>query len=170
MVTLNANVVAFVNGTDTPAARTELERKFPGWQKYLEIHGVKVDNRTISRLVRVREAEEGGDPAAPSVAEHDWFRVEFTEGEAVERAAFLASFPSEQTSLVGKDLGVQLLGGRLKADPAAGLVTNVDGVYAIGDANSDNVTNVPHALFSGKRTAVYLHGEFFFSRVAERRL
>ena len=60
---------------------------------------------------------------------------------------------------LGEDLGVELLGGRLSADPTKGLVTNINGVYAIGDANSDNVTNVPHALFSGKRTAIYLHGE-----------
>ena len=38
-----------------------------------------------------------------------------------------------------------------------GLSTNVEGIYAIGDANSDNITNVPHAFFSGKRTAVFLH-------------
>ncbi|KAK0616328.1 hypothetical protein B0T14DRAFT_567935 [Immersiella caudata] len=139
-VTLNSNVVAFVNGTDTPAARAETEKK------------------TIKFITRLREGSTGHeDPSLPTVAEHDWFRVEFTEGLPVERAAFLASFPSEQTSNVGRDLGVQLLRGRLSADPTAGLVTNVPGVYAIGDANSDNVTNVPHALFSGKRTAVYLH-------------
>jgi len=166
MVTLNSNVVAFVSGTDTPAARAELEKKFPGWEKYLRIHNVKVDNRTIKAAVRLREGTDGTEDASlPTVADHDWFRVEFTEGPPAERAAFLASFPSEQTSFVGRDAGVQLLGGRLPADPAQGLVTNVAGVYAIGDANSDNVTNVPHALFSGKRTAVYLHGEpfsFFF--------
>ncbi|KAK5655871.1 hypothetical protein OQA88_5410 [Cercophora sp. LCS_1] len=158
MVTLNSNVIALVNGTDTPAARAETEKKFRGWQKYLELHKVRVDNRTIKAIVRVREGISGTeDPSLPSVAEDDWFRVEFTEGAPVERAAFLASFPSEQTSFVGRDAGVQLLGGRLQADPAQGLATNVPGVYAIGDANSDNVTNVPHALFSGKRTAVYLH-------------
>ncbi|KAK4452750.1 thioredoxin reductase [Podospora aff. communis PSN243] len=158
MVTLNSNVMAFVNGTDTPAARAETEKKFPGWEKYLRLHGVTVDNRTITSITRLRDGSTGHeDPSLPTVAEHDWFKVEFTQGLPVERAAFLASFPSEQTSNVGRDMGVQLLGGRLSADPGAGLVTNVPGVYAIGDANSDNVTNVPHALFSGKRTAVYLH-------------
>jgi thioredoxin reductase len=167
MVTLNADVVAFVNGTDTPAARAETEKKFPGWERYLGIHGVSVDNRTITAITRLREGTDGTeDPSLPTVAEHDLFRVEFAEGEPVERAAFFASFPSEQTSNVGSALGVQLLGGRLSADPAAGLVTNVPGVYAIGDANSDNVTNVPHALFSGKRTAVYLHGKSDFPAVS----
>jgi len=161
MVTLNANVVAFVNGTDTPAARAETEKKFAGWEKYLQLHNVTVDNRTIQSITRLREGTDGHeDPSLPTVAEHDLFSVAFTQGLPVERAAFLASFPSEQTSKVGQEAGVQLLGGRLSADPTAGLVTNVAGVYAIGDANSDNVTNVPHALFSGKRTAVFLHGEF----------
>ena len=85
--------------------------------------------------------------------------VDFETGDPVERAAFFASFPDEQKSNVGEEMGVQLYGGRLAADPTKGLVTNIDGVYAIGDANSDNVTNVPHALFSGKRTAVYVHGK-----------
>jgi len=28
-----------------------------------------------------------------------------------------------------------------------------------GDANSDNSTNVPHAMYSGKKAAVYCHVE-----------
>ncbi|KAJ5316516.1 hypothetical protein N7508_001024 [Penicillium antarcticum] len=37
--------------------------------------------------------------------------------------------------------------------------TNQTGFFAIGDANSDGSTNVPHAMFSGKRAAVYIHVE-----------
>lgn len=158
MSTLNTDIVALVNGTDTPAYRALNDQKLPGWQKYLQLKNVRVDNRTITKITRLMNGTTGDeDPSLPSVAEHDRFRVEFTEGDPVERAAFLAAFPSEQTSNVGQDLGVQLYGGRLAADPANGLATNINGVYAIGDANSDNTTNVPHALFSGKRTAVYLH-------------
>ncbi|KAK1749381.1 thioredoxin reductase [Echria macrotheca] len=158
MVTLNSDVIAFVNGTDTPEARATTEKKFPGWEKYMRIHGVAIDNRTITAIVRLRNGTDGTeDPSLPTVPEHDWFRVEFSEGDPIERAAFFASFPSEQTSRVGPNLGVQLYGGRLAADPSAGLATNIPGVYAIGDANSDNITNVPHALFTGKRTAVFLH-------------
>ncbi len=159
MLTLNKDIIAFVNGTSTPELRATTEVKSPGWEKYLRVHSVTVDNRTITGITRLRDGgEEAADPSLPSVAEHDLFRVDFTEGEPVERAAFLAAFPSEQTSKVGEEMGVRLYGGRLAADQSAGLVTNIPGVYAIGDANSDNVTNVPHALFSGKRTAVYLHG------------
>lgn len=72
-------------------------------------------------------------------------------------------FPSVPTntphpqSTIGQDAGVQLLGTKLSANGSQGLSTNIAGIYAIGDANSDNVTNVPHAFFTGKRTAVFLH-------------
>ncbi|KAK3293974.1 uncharacterized protein B0H64DRAFT_374818 [Chaetomium fimeti] len=157
MVTLNSDVLALVNGTDTPAFRAVNDEKFPGWEKYLELHKVPVDNRTITAITRLQSANESADPSLPTAPEFDRFRVDFAEGEPVERAAFLAAFPSEQMSDVGEKLGVHLYGGRLAADQTAGLITNIPGVYAIGDANSDNTTNVPHAMFSGKRTAVYLH-------------
>lgn len=160
ILTLNTDIVAFVNGTDTPEARAATEESFPGWEKYLAVHNVTVENRTIASITRLKDGgDPPPDPSLPTAPEKDLFRVDFTEGEPVERAAFFTSFPDEQKSTVGADLGVQLWGGRLAADEAKGLVTNIPGVYAIGDANSDNVTNVPHALFSGKRTAVYLHGK-----------
>lgn len=164
MVTLNTDVIALVNGTDTPQMRAATEKKSAKWETYLKIHGVSVDNRTITAITRLRNGTDGNeDPSLPTVAEHDLFRVDFAEGAPVNRAAFLAAFPSEQTSKVGEEMGVTLYGGRLAVDPNAGLVTNIPGVYAVGDANSDNVTNVPHALFSGKRTAVYLHGSSPYS-------
>lgn len=159
MVTLNSDVVALVNGTNTPAFRAATDAKFDKWETYLELHKVPVDNRTITAITRLQSGENhDADPSLPTVPEHDLFRVDFEEGESLLRAAFLAAFPSEQMSKVGEELGVHLYGGRLAADQTAGLITNIPGVYAIGDANSDNTTNVPHAMFSGKRTAVYLHG------------
>ncbi|KAL2158597.1 hypothetical protein VTH06DRAFT_4079 [Thermothelomyces fergusii] len=158
ILTLNKNVIALVNGTDTPEARAATDEKFPHWEEYLKVHDVRLDNRTISAIVRVRNGTDGTeDPSLPTVPEHDLFRVDFTDGKPEYCNAFLTSFPSEQASSVGEDLGVQLVNGRLYADPSAGLLTNIPGVYAVGDANSDNVTNVPHALYSGKRSAVYLH-------------
>ena len=161
MVTLNSDIVALVNGTDTAEFRAVTDGKMKDWQRYLEIHKVKVDNRTINGVVRLRDGADlagADDPSLPTAAEHDLFRVDFTEGESIERNAFLAAFPSEQMSNVGEEMGVQLWGGRLAVDPTAGLITNVPGVYAVGDANSDNTTNVPHAMFSAKRAAVFLHG------------
>ncbi|KAF7562915.1 hypothetical protein G7046_g1251 [Stylonectria norvegica] len=158
VLSLNKDIVAFVNGSDTAEMRAATETKSPKWQKYLELHNVRVENRTIAEIRRTKNGTSGHEnPSLPSVAEFDSFSVEFPDGPPTERAAFLVSLKDEQTSKVGQNLGVKLYGGRLAADGAKGLITNIDGVYAIGDANSDNVTNVPHALFSGKRTAVYLH-------------
>lgn len=156
--TLNSDIIAFVNGTDTEEQRAAADSSFPEWQKYLEIKNVTIDNRTITRINRLQDASDHpADPSLPTAPEYDLFSLDFSEGESVERAAFFTSFPDEQKSDVGAKMGVTLYGGRLAADESKGLVTNIPGVYAIGDANSDNVTNVPHALFTGKRTAVYLH-------------
>ncbi|KAJ8121848.1 hypothetical protein ONZ43_g1804 [Nemania bipapillata] len=155
--TLNSNIIAFVNGTNTPEMRAATDTKFPGWEQYLELRNITVENRTIASLVRLADGGANEHPEAPTFPEHDLFRVDFTEGPSVERAAFFASFPNKQHSNVGADMGVRLDGGRLAADGARGLMTNIPGVYAIGDANADNVTNVPHAMFSGKRAAVFLH-------------
>ncbi|KAI0908590.1 sulphydryl oxidase [Ustulina deusta] len=155
--TLNSNIIAFVNGTDTPEVRAATDKKFPGWEAYLQLRNITVENRTIAGLVRLADGGANEHPEAPTFPEHDLFRVDFTEGPSVERAAFFASFPNKQHSSVGANMGVRLDGGRLAADPTRGLMTNIPGVYAIGDANADNVTNVPHAMFSGKRAAVFLH-------------
>ncbi|KAI0433494.1 sulphydryl oxidase [Xylaria sp. FL1042] len=155
--TLNNDIIAFVNGTNTPEMRAATDQKFPGWAQYLEARNITVENRTISGLVRLADGGANEHPEAPTFPEHDLFRVDFTEGPSVERAAFFASFPNKQHSTVGADMGVRLDGGRLAADNTKGLMTNIPGVYAIGDANADNVTNVPHAMFSGKRAAVFLH-------------
>ena len=163
ILTLNRDIVAFVNGTDTPAARNATETGFPKWQKYLQIHNVTVENGTLASITRLRNGTTGNeDPSLPTVPEHDLFRVDFTDKARapVQRAAFFTSFPDEQRSDVPKKLGVKIYGNdRIAVDQTKGLVTTIPGVYAVGDANSDNVTNVPHALFSGKRTAVYLHGK-----------
>ncbi|EME39761.1 hypothetical protein DOTSEDRAFT_74609 [Dothistroma septosporum NZE10] len=159
ILTLNTDIVLFVNGTDTPEYRAEADLALPGWERYLQLHDVKLENRSISSVTRLRDgATPFADPSLPTNPEHDLFQVDFTEGgESILRNAFLADFPSEQKSTLGQDVGVQLLGTKLSANSSKGLATNIDGIYAIGDANSDNITNVPHAFFTGKRTAVYLH-------------
>ncbi|KAK2041847.1 FAD/NAD(P)-binding domain-containing protein [Colletotrichum somersetense] len=159
ILTVNTDIIAFANGTDTPAARAETEAKNPKFQEYLDLHNVKIENRTIARINRLKDGgEPPHDPSLPTAPENDLFSVDFVEGgEPVQRAAFFVSFPDEQRSTVGADAGVQLWGGRLAADVSKGLLTNVPGIYAVGDANSDNSTNVPHALYTGKRAAVFLH-------------
>ncbi|CAG7564407.1 unnamed protein product [Fusarium equiseti] len=158
MATLNRDVYAFVNGTDNSTTQALATKDLPQWKEYLKLHNVTVDNRTITEVKRIKSGDtHNADPSLPSVPEFDLFSVEFTEGKPVERAAFLTSFADEQRSDVGKKAGVTLYGGRLQANESAGLITNVPGIYAIGDCNTDNTTNVPHALFTGKRAAVFLH-------------
>lgn len=156
MQTLNKDIVAFVNGTDTPATRQLADKAMPRWEDYLKLKNVAVYNQTITRVERLQTATPG-DPSLPTYPELDLFRVHLDDGTTVERSAFLTGYGDEQQSDVGEKMGVRLDGGRLAADPTKGLQTNIFGVYAIGDANADNVTNVPHALFSGKRTGVFLH-------------
>ncbi|KAG5971162.1 hypothetical protein E4U55_001295 [Claviceps digitariae] len=157
-LTINKDMIAFVNGTDTPANREATEKKDPQWQEYLKLRNVKVENRTITRIERLKNGgDQPGNPALPSFPEHDLFRVSFTEGEPILRNSFLTSFPEEQYSSLGQELGVQMYGNKLGADATKGMLTSVPGVYAVGDCNSDNVTNVPHALYTGKKAAVFLH-------------
>ncbi|KAI9901153.1 hypothetical protein N3K66_002970 [Trichothecium roseum] len=157
VATLNSDVVAFVNGTDTPEARAAAEASFPRFESYLALKNVTVYNQTISAVTRLHEADPT-DPNVPTAPENDLFQVEFADGSApVERNAFLVSYPDEQRSTIGADLGVRLDGGRLAADASKGYLSNIKGVYAVGDANADNSTNVPHALYTGKKAAVFLH-------------
>lgn len=160
VLTLNQDIVILANGTDTPSLRTTTDQKFPGWEQYLQLHNISVDNRTISSIVRIRNGSDPtADPSLPTHPEHDLFQVNFETGAPLLRNAFLTAFPEEQMSKLGEETGVQLYGTKLAADNSKGLATNIPGIFAVGDCNSDNVTNVPHATFSGKRTAVFLHGE-----------
>lgn len=55
-------------------------------------------------------------------------------------------------------MGLELDDRKIKVTSA--MRTNESGIFAIRDANSDGYNNVPYAIFSGKRAAVYIHGEF----------
>lgn len=161
ILTLNKDIIAFTNGTNTAETRAKAEDDFPQWQRYLRIHNVTVNDNPLSALVRLRNGTDGTeDPSLPSVTDHDLFRVEFAGGaKPIERAAFLVSWPVVQASSLGTDTGVWQWGQKLAVNQTDGHMTNVPGLYAVGDANSDNSTNVPHALYSGKSAGVYLHSE-----------
>jgi thioredoxin reductase len=164
ILTLNKDIVAFVNGSNTAENRKATEKDSSEWEVYLKANNVTVENRVIKEIVRLKDGEDkDADPSLPSVPEHDLFRVDFEKGPSIKRNAFFASFNSSQASQVGTDMGVQLWGRGMSANFTAGMITNIPGVYAVGDANSDNSTNIPHALFSGKRSAVSLHGMFAYS-------
>ncbi|KJX94147.1 thioredoxin reductase like protein [Zymoseptoria brevis] len=154
----NKDIILFVNGTDTPENRAIADRKLPHWDKWLQINNIKVDNRSITSFERLKDGGAvKGDPSRATSPEYDLFRLHFSTGEPVERAGFITNFKNEQRSMVGANAGVTLYGGRLQANDSKGMETNVPGIYAVGDANTDNSTNVYHAMWSGKRAAVSLH-------------
>ncbi|KAL7956714.1 hypothetical protein V8C34DRAFT_287948 [Trichoderma compactum] len=160
IISLNRDIILFVNGTDTTEQRAAAEEGFPKWEQYLKLHDVKIDNRILTSIKRLANGTVGDeDPSLPSHPEHDLFQLNFETGAPVLRAALLTNFDTAQRSNLGEETGVALYGGRLAADQSRGMVTNIPGIFAIGDANSDNVTNVPYAIYSGKRAAVYIQVE-----------
>jgi thioredoxin reductase len=157
--TLNRDIIAFVNGSMIPGNLQTLAATAPDWQKMLKTYNVEIDNRTITAIERTQDG--GVVASAVDKAEYDKFLIHLADGKAVERGVFFTSFPSAQRSGLGASLGVNLVEGKLYANITAGMVTNVPGVYAVGDANSDGSTNVPHAMWSGKRAAVEIHSKSF---------
>lgn len=155
VATLNSDVMAFVNGTFTDANVKTLDERRPGWQQQLKGYGVKLENRTITSIERLQDGAIVQDVSERR--EYDEFRVHLEDGTAFNRSAFITNFPSVQRSYIGKPLGVKYYGEKMNVN-AGSMRTDVPGVYAVGDANSDNSTNVPHAMFSGKKSAVYVHG------------
>ena len=158
--TLNKDMIAFLNGTQVPEQEVSLQSAHPDWKAIVDSYGIRLDNRTITSIERIQNGEEHKDDQG---RQFDKFLVHFTEGEPVERNAFITNFATEQLSTLPKQLGLNMLGSKIDTQTNSGLRTSLAGVWAVGDANSDNSTNVPHAMFSGKRAAVYAHGELLLS-------
>lgn len=152
--TLNSDIIAFTNGTRTPENEAKATAKSQDWEKQLKAWNVTIDNRMISSFERIQDGGKYRDDEEDK--QYDKFRIHFTEGEPVERNAFLVDFPTNQTSTLPYQMGLEMEDSKIKV--ASSMRTNETGVFAIGDANTDGATNVPHAMFSGKRAAVYIHG------------
>lgn len=159
ITTLNKDVIAFTNGTAANQTMLdETEKSFPQWQTYMKNKNAPIDDRVLKSIERLRDgADPSADPSLPSYPEHDLFRVHFETGEPVLRNAFIINVPTDQSGPLPKDTGVKIVKGKIDVDADKGLVTSVPGIYAIGDSNNAGATNIPFALFSGKRTAVFLH-------------
>ncbi|TVY83867.1 putative thioredoxin reductase [Lachnellula suecica] len=156
METLNKDIIAFVNGTYTDENVAILDKKRPGWFTQLQRYGVAIENRTIMSIERVQDGAVVHDVATDT--EFDQFVVHVADGTTFNRSAFITNYPSVQHSHLGAPLGVKIYGEKMDVDPAS-MRTAAPGVFAVGDANSDNSTNVPHAMFTGKKAAVFLHVE-----------
>lgn len=159
-ITLNSDIVIFANGTDTPEYRSKADKQFAeNSSEYLRRRNIKVDNRTITRIIRL---QDGGaherDPSLPMVPEHDLFRVELDDFGRVERQVLFTVFGSEQRSPLGEMLGVSMANGVMEVDRIS-MRTNVPGIYAVGDASTDKSTNVLHSLYTGKIAVVDIQSE-----------
>lgn len=154
--TLNNDIIAFLNGTQTPDQEAILDKNHPDWRAIVQAYNIRLDNRTITEIERIQDGSEHHDDQG---RQFDKFLVHFTEGEPVERNAFITNYPTAQRSALPDQLGLKMLDNKIDTQTNPGLRTSLAGVWAVGDANSDNSTNVPHAMFSGKRAAVYAHVE-----------
>lgn len=151
-----SDVIALVNGTLTPQGKAAATTKHKGWERQLKAWNIKIDNRTIERIERTQSGEVHQDKSAD--LQFDKFLVHFTTGQPIERNAFITNFPSVQRSTLPKQMHLNMTEEKIYVN-FNGMRTNETGVFGVGDANSDGSTNVPHAMFSGKRAAVDLHVE-----------
>lgn len=152
--TLYSDITAFVNGTQTPEGEAEATASHDDWKEQLKAWNIKIDNRTITSIERIQDGATHQNKTTDS--QYDKFLVHFSEGEPVERGAFITNYPTAQRTELAHDMGLNITDEKIVVD-TSGMRTSETGVYAIGDANSDGSTNVPHAMFSGKKAAVYLH-------------
>ncbi|KAJ6155209.1 FAD-dependent pyridine nucleotide-disulfide oxidoreductase [Penicillium chermesinum] len=151
-----SDIIAFVNGTYTPAGEAAAQSQHDKWLEQLNAWNVTIENRTISSLERI---QDGGVHRNKTIDEqYDKFLVHFTEGEPIERNAFIINAPTVQYSQLPAQMGLNITNNKIDVVTSS-MRTSQAGVWAIGDANSDGSTNVPHAMFSGKKASVYLHVE-----------
>lgn len=153
--TLNKDIVIYLNGTQTPEAEAAITKKDPNWRQLFDKYGVRVDNRVIASFERLQDGNTHKDNHG---RQFDIFRIHFVDGSHEDRHAFMTNYPSAQRSDLPDRLGLAMIDGKIDAQSNPGMRTTLPGVFAIGDCNSDGSTNVPHAMFSGKRAAVFLHG------------
>ncbi|PWY79619.1 FAD/NAD(P)-binding domain-containing protein [Aspergillus heteromorphus CBS 117.55] len=159
--TLYDDVVAFTNGSDTLANRATLEQKYSSWEAKLKAWNVTIDDRPIHSIERLQDGD-GVDDHEDQDSQgrvFDLFRLHFVDGSTVDRGTFITNYPTAQRSDLPAQLGIKMEDGKVDTSDYSGMRTSVSGVFAVGDCNSDGSTNVPHAMFSGKRAGVFVHVE-----------
>ncbi|KAJ5171159.1 FAD-dependent pyridine nucleotide-disulfide oxidoreductase [Penicillium coprophilum] len=153
--TLYTDIIAFVNGSQTADGEARATAKVADWKEQLAAWNTTIDNRTITSIERLQDG--GKDRDEKEHKQFDKFRLHFTTGEPVERNALIVNFPTVQTSTLPAQMHLSMVGDKINV--TSGMRTSESGVFAVGDANSDGSTNVPHAMFSGKKAAVFVHVE-----------
>lgn len=166
VMTMNKDIIAFVNGTDTPANRAVLDKKLPGWQQQFTKIGATLENRTIASIERL---QDGNIVRNVSLwMEYDSFQLTLEDDTKIQRDSFIVSLKNRQRSYLGDKIGVKIKNERIMVNPASMLAA--PGVYAVGDANNDSTTNVPHALFTGKKAGVFAHVDLWKTDVKNNNL
>jgi thioredoxin reductase len=182
MKNMNPDIIVMANGTDTPEQRAIASRKSATWQEQFAAYNVSIVNSTIASIRRLRDGagnpvrvagtvntqtqqvfsdsqiDTSSDTSGPNGKHKDLFLVKFADGLSVERAAFIINIQTRQTSHLAEHLNLNMTGSKIKVNPK--METNRTGIFAVGDANDDGSTNVPHAMFTGKKAAVVAHSEF----------
>ncbi|GFF98844.1 alkyl hydroperoxide reductase subunit F [Aspergillus udagawae] len=161
--TLNKDIRVYSNSTNNPGQLARIASKDPNWEAVFKAYNVTTIDKPIQNITRVQDGSVTQTQA--SREEFDKFRVYFADETFEERGAFITNYATLQASELPSQLGVGLLGSKINTT-ARGLRTTVKGVWAIGDANSDNSTNVPHAMSSGKTAAVHCHVELATEELA----
>ncbi|KAF7160162.1 hypothetical protein CNMCM5623_005677 [Aspergillus felis] len=161
--TLNQDIRVYSNGTNNTFQLERITGKDKNWNAVFQAYNVTIIDKPIQNITRVQDGSVIQDQG--SRAEFDKFQVYFTDGTFEERGAFITNYATSQASDLPSQLGVGFLGSKINTT-AGGLRTTVKGVWGIGDANSDNSTNVPHAMSSGKTAAVYCHVELAAEELA----
>ncbi|EEQ83624.1 hypothetical protein RJZ56_005374 [Blastomyces dermatitidis] len=146
IATINHDIMVFTNGTELPASETY------GLETY---YGITYNYSPIKNITRLQDGGTHFDSRNQS--EFDVFTVHFEGGaQPVNRSAFFTAFDSKQCSDLPYKLGLRMVNGKIDNN-FRGMGTSMPGVYAVGDCNNDDSTNVEHAMFSGKRAAVEIH-------------
>jgi thioredoxin reductase len=181
MHNMNPDIIVMTNGTDSPEQRAIATQRSATWQEQFAAYNISIVNTTITSFTRLRD--QNGSPVAqrstgaqvqyglvsqpdeiniandnsgPNGKHKDLFLVKFADGLSVERAAFLINIETRQTSHLAYDLNLNMTGSKITVNSK--METNRTGVFAVGDANNDGSTNVPHAMYTGKKAAVVAHG------------
>lgn len=189
MHNMNPDIIVMTNGTDTPEQRKIATERSSTWEAQFAAYNISVVNTTIESITRLRDGkgnpvrpqgirsrispqtqyeilgEDVGiddDRSGPNGKHKDLFRVKFTDGLSIERSAFLINIEVRPTSDLAVQLRLEMKGPKISVD--AKMQTNQTGIFAVGDANTDGSTNVPHAMYTGKKAAVVAHGESYIAR------
>lgn len=152
---LNKDVVIYANGTDNDEEKAVLDKKYPGWDKELKAYNVPINNASIVSIERLQDGSKVNRPEQGK--QFDKFRLHFADGSTAERNAFFLNIPTVQRSTLPAQLGLDIQDNKIVVGSKYN--TSLPGVHAVGDANNDGSTNVPHAMYSGKGAAVTIHGE-----------